>query len=104
MALPSGGASSSGASLQRTMQQQRIRPKGVYAVLNGAASNYRFVKEFAEAANGVMDCNHWYDPRNPKAQELKKQVEAQGKVSVQHRIGGGELRFRFRTPAGRGAQ
>ncbi|HEY8564227.1 MAG TPA: ABC transporter substrate-binding protein [Beijerinckiaceae bacterium] len=66
--------------LARTMQQQRIRPKGVYAVLNGAASNYRFVKEFPEAAAGVMDCNHWYDPRNAKAQELKKQVEAQGKV------------------------
>ena len=32
--------------LARTMQQQRIRPKGIYAVLNGAASNYRFVKEF----------------------------------------------------------
>jgi branched-chain amino acid transport system substrate-binding protein len=66
--------------LARTMQQQRIRPKGVYAVLNGAASNYRFVKEFTEAANGIMDCNHWYDPRNPKALDLKKQVEAQGKV------------------------
>ncbi len=66
--------------LARTMQQQRIRPKGIYAVLNGAASNYRFVKEFPEAAANVMDCNHWYDPRNTKAQELKKQVEAQGKV------------------------
>jgi branched-chain amino acid transport system substrate-binding protein len=66
--------------LARTMQQQRIRPKGVYAVLNGAASNYRFVKEFPEAAANVMDCNHWYDPRNTKAQELKKQAEAQGKV------------------------
>ncbi len=66
--------------LARTMQQQRIRPKGIYAVLNGAASNFRFVKEFPEAAANVMDCNHWYDPRNTKAQELKKQVEAQGKV------------------------
>ena len=66
--------------LARTMQQQRIRPKGIYAVLNGAASNPRFVKEFPEAADGVMDCNHWYDPRNPRALELKKQVEAMGKV------------------------
>jgi branched-chain amino acid transport system substrate-binding protein len=30
--------------LARTMQQQRIRPKGIYAVLNGAASNFRFVR------------------------------------------------------------
>ena len=36
------------------------------AVLNGAASNYRFVKEFPEAAQYVMDTNHWYDPRNAK--------------------------------------
>lgn len=66
--------------LARTMQQQRIRPKGVYAVLNGAASNYRFVKEYPDAAEGVMDCNHWYDPKNPKALALKQQVEAAGKV------------------------
>ena len=66
--------------LARTMLQQHIRPKGIYAVLNGAASNPRFVKEFPEAASGVMDCNHWYDPTNPKALALKKQVEAEGKT------------------------
>ena len=66
--------------LARTMLQQRIRPKGIYCVLNGAASNYRFVREFPEAAAGVMDCNHWADPRNPKAQALKKQVQDAGKL------------------------
>ncbi len=65
--------------LARTMQQQRIRPKGIYAVLNGAASNYRFVKEFPEAAENVMDCNHWYDPRNATAQAIKKELDGQGK-------------------------
>jgi len=65
--------------LARTMQQQRIRPKGVYAVLGGAASNVRFLKEFPQAAQNVMDCNHWHDPRKPKAAELRKAVEAQGK-------------------------
>ena len=65
--------------LARTMQQQRIKPKGIYCVLNGAASNYRFVKEFPEAAQYVMDCNHWYDPRKPAALALKKAVEADGK-------------------------
>lgn len=66
--------------LARTMRQQRIQPKGVYCVLNGAASNYRFVREFPEAADGVIDCNHWADPRNPAAQALKKQVEDAGKL------------------------
>lgn len=64
--------------LARTMQQQRIRPKGIYSVLGGASSSYKFVKEFPEAAEYIMDCNHWFDPKNPKALELKKQVEAKG--------------------------
>ena len=62
--------------LARTMQQQRVRPKGIYSVLGGAASSYKFVKEFPEAAQYIMDCNHWFDPKSPKALELKKQVEA----------------------------
>ena len=61
--------------LARTMQQQRIRPKGIYSVLGGAASSYKFVKEFPEAAQYIMDCNHWFDPKNPKALALKMKVE-----------------------------
>src|SRR6266849_503476 len=64
--------------LARTMQQQRVRPKGIYSVLGGAASSYKFVKEFPEAAQYIMDCNHWFDPRNPKALTLKKKVEDRG--------------------------
>src|SRR5713101_3746236 len=64
--------------LARTMQQQRLRPKAIYSVLGGAASSYKFVKEFPEAARYIMDCNHWFDPRNAKALELKQKVEAQG--------------------------
>jgi branched-chain amino acid transport system substrate-binding protein len=65
--------------LARTLQQQKIRPKGIYAVLNGAASNFRFVKEFGDAANLVMDCNHWADPRNPKTAEIKAKAEQGGR-------------------------
>jgi branched-chain amino acid transport system substrate-binding protein len=64
--------------LARTMQQQRVRPKAIYSVLGGAASSYKFVKEFPQAASYIMDCNHWFDPRNPKALALKKKVEGQG--------------------------
>src|SRR6266511_4206928 len=64
--------------LARTMQQQRVRQKGIYSVLGGAASSYKFVKEFPEAARYIMDCNHWFDPRNPKALALKKKVEDRG--------------------------
>jgi branched-chain amino acid transport system substrate-binding protein len=64
--------------LARTMQQQKVSPKGIYSVLGGAASQYKFVKEFPEAATGIMDCNHWYDPKKPAALELKKKIEAKG--------------------------
>jgi branched-chain amino acid transport system substrate-binding protein len=55
-----------------------VRPKGIYAVLNGAASNRRFVAEFPDAAQGIMDCNHWPDPRSQKSQKLQERVEATG--------------------------
>src|SRR5580692_4684274 len=64
--------------LARTLLQQKIRPKGIYSVLGGAASSYKFVKEFPEAAQYIMDCNHWFDPKNPKALALKKKVEDKG--------------------------
>jgi len=64
--------------LARTMQQQHVRPKAIYSVLGGAASSYKFVKEFPEAAQYIMDCNHWFNPKNPKALALKKQVESKG--------------------------
>ena len=65
--------------LARTMQQQQVRPKAaIYSILGGAASSYKFVKEFQQAAQFIMDCNHWFDPRNAKAQALKRKVEAQG--------------------------
>ncbi|MGJ3265185.1 MAG: ABC transporter substrate-binding protein [Salinarimonas sp.] len=66
--------------LARTMQQQRIRPKGIYAVLNGAASNFRFVQEFPDAAENVMDCNHWHDPRKDESQALLERVRSDGNV------------------------
>jgi branched-chain amino acid transport system substrate-binding protein len=64
--------------LARTMQEQHVRPKGIYSVLGGAASSYKFVKDFPQAAKYIMDCNHWFNPNSAKALELKKQVEAKG--------------------------
>src|SRR5260370_4232480 len=60
------------------MEQQRVRPKSIYSVLGGAASSYKFVKEFPEAAQFIMDCNHWFDPRSPRSAALKKKVEDKG--------------------------
>jgi branched-chain amino acid transport system substrate-binding protein len=64
--------------LARTMLEQHVRPKGIYSVLGGAASSFKFVKEFPDAAKYIMDCNHWFNPKSAKAQELKNQVEDKG--------------------------
>jgi len=62
--------------LARTLLQQKVRPKAIYSVLGGAASQYRFVKEFPDAAALIMDCNHWYNPKQQAALDLKKRIEA----------------------------
>jgi branched-chain amino acid transport system substrate-binding protein len=66
------------ALLVRTMQQQKVTPKAIYSVLGGAALSYKFVKEFPDAANGIIDCNHWYNPRDKRSAELRKRVETKG--------------------------
>ncbi|ADZ72258.1 ABC transporter substrate-binding protein [Polymorphum gilvum] len=62
----------------RTLRQQRVEAKGIYSVLGGAASNYQFVKEFPEAAEFIMDCNHWFNPKSEVALARKAAAEAKG--------------------------
>ena len=64
------------ALLVRTMQQQKVQPKAIYSVLGGAASSYKFLKEYPDAAGGIIDCNHWFNPKDKRAVELRKRVEA----------------------------
>ena len=67
--------------LARTMQQQQVRPKAaIYSVLGGAASSYKFVKEFPQAAQFIMDCNHWFDPRSAKGASPQEQGRGEGPV------------------------
>jgi branched-chain amino acid transport system substrate-binding protein len=66
------------ALLVRTMQQQKVTPKAIYSVLGGAASSYKFLKEFPDAADGIIDCNHWFNPKDKRAAALRKRVEAKG--------------------------
>ncbi len=66
------------ALLVRTMRQQKVTPKAIYSVLGGAASSFKFVKEFPDVADGIIDCNHWYNPGDKRALALRKAVEAKG--------------------------
>ncbi len=68
-----------GVLFARTLQRQRVSPKVMYSVLGGASSQYRFLSEFPDAAQGIFDCNHWFDPSNPGGQALRAKTEAAGK-------------------------
>ena len=67
-----------GVLFLRTLQRQKVQPKAIYSVLGGASSQYRFVSEFPDAAQYVMDCNHWFDPNNPAALALQAKTNAAG--------------------------
>jgi branched-chain amino acid transport system substrate-binding protein len=64
------------ALLVRTMRQQAVKPMAVFSVLGGAASSFKFVDEFPDVASGIIDVNHWYNPKNKDALALRKKVEA----------------------------
>ncbi|WP_233836840.1 ABC transporter substrate-binding protein [Paraburkholderia sp. ZP32-5] len=66
------------ALLLRAMKQQQVRPKAIYSVLGGAASSYKFLKEFPDIADGIIDCNHWFNPKDPRVAPLKQRVDAKG--------------------------
>lgn len=68
-----------GVLFLRTLQRQRVTAKAIYSVLGGASSQYRFVKEFPKAAQYVMDCNHWYNPKSAAALALRKRTNAADK-------------------------
>jgi len=67
-----------GVLFLRTLQRQKVTPKAIYSVLGGASSQYRFLSEFPDAAQYVMDCNHWFDPKNAGAQALQTKVADAG--------------------------
>ena len=63
--------------LARTLYQQKVNVAGFFSILGGGF-NYKFVKEMPDVSQYMMDVNHWYNPKSPQAQALKKRVEATG--------------------------
>jgi branched-chain amino acid transport system substrate-binding protein len=63
--------------LARTLHQQKVDLAGMFSVLGGGF-NYKFAQDLPDVAEYMMDYNHWFAPTNPKAQEMKRKVEAMG--------------------------
>jgi branched-chain amino acid transport system substrate-binding protein len=69
---------------------QRVRAAGAHhAAAEGGAQGHLFgagrrgvelqVREgVPDAANGIIDCNHWFNPKDKRAPNCKKRVEAKG--------------------------
>ena len=47
-------------------------------MLGGAASSFKFLQEFPDAAQYIMDCNHWYNPASEEALALRRKTEEKG--------------------------
>ncbi len=63
--------------LARTLQQQKVDVAAMFSVLGGGF-NFKLVKEQPDVAQYMMDFNHWYSSKSPKAAQMRKQVEAKG--------------------------
>ena len=71
--------------LARTLYQQKVNVAGFFSILGGGF-NYKFVKEMPDVSQYMMDVNHWYNPKSPQAQALKKRVEATGVRTADGRL------------------
>jgi len=65
--------------LARTLHQQKVDLAAMYSVLGGGF-NYKLVQELPDVAQNMMDFNLWFNPRSPRAQDMKKRVEAKGSL------------------------
>jgi branched-chain amino acid transport system substrate-binding protein len=67
--------------LARSIHQHKVPMKAVYSVIGGGASNMKFVREYNAAAQNIMDCNHWVDPKKPKTQQFLRLLD-QNKIDL----------------------
>lgn len=63
--------------LARTLVQQRVDMMGMYSV-SGGGFNLKFVRDQQQVSENMMDFNHWYNPKDPRAPAFRKRVEDAG--------------------------
>ena len=63
--------------LIRTLTQQRVDLVAIYSVAGGGF-NLRFAREQPEVSSGIIDFNHWLNPRSPQAPAFRKRFADQG--------------------------
>ncbi len=63
--------------LARTLMQQKVELASIFSVAGGGF-NLRFAKEQPTVAENIIDFNHWYNPRSPRAAAFVKQFQDKG--------------------------
>lgn len=65
--------------LLRTLVQQKVNLVAAYSV-SGGGFNLPFARDQPAASQGMIDFNHWHNPKDPRASAFRKRVEAAGHV------------------------
>ncbi len=63
--------------LARTLVQQKVELTGTYSIAGGGF-NLKFAKEEPAVAEGMLDFNHWYAPKNARGMAFRKRIEEAG--------------------------
>ncbi len=71
--------------LARSIHQHRVPMKGIFSVIGGGASNFKFIREYNAAAQYIMDVNHWIDPNKPRSKRFVKALEER-KVDLTYEV------------------
>lgn len=65
--------------LLRTLVQQKVNLVAAYSV-SGGGFNLPFAKDQPQASQAMIDYNHWYNPKDPRALAFRKRIEDSGKT------------------------
>lgn len=77
----------------RTLVQQKVDLAAIYSIAGGGF-NLRFAREQPQNAENILDFNHWYNPRSPKAQAFASMFESKGSpFSFENLFGYFAMRF-----------
>ena len=60
--------------LARTLVQQRVPLVSTFSIAGGGF-NLKFAKEAPQVAENMIDVNHWYNPKDPRALAFRARVE-----------------------------
>lgn len=56
--------------LMKTIRERNLKFKGIIGIANGAFSDPKIIKDLGKGAEGIMDVNYRWNPKNPKTEQV----------------------------------